>query len=261
MSGTIFIISLTSANSTYSAALRQLDQQHQNDGEKDARTRRREKDRGKVKVDDDEPVSISSSTAESDCVEKPGDTQCTEDIQDAASSSQGWQKDAVLDVGTRKLVASRNSETEGSDKVWPHSLQQTTIYVLRIEKVFLDRETKIWQMKDLDVNTALWGRFMSVTLQAAVHLGKDYREILRSTKNQPKKSLRQLFQVTERLITDQRDYWTDNDWLAAACVERDNSADWESCSVCNCQNLRLFRLSAMSGRYQYWTSQSMGKQD
>ena len=44
---------------------------------------------------------------------------------------------------------------------------------------------------------------MSVTLQAAVPLGKDYTENLRSTKNQPKKSLRQLFQVSERLITDQ----------------------------------------------------------
>ena len=44
---------------------------------------------------------------------------------------------------------------------------------------------------------------MCVTLQAAVHLGKDYTENLRSTKNQPLKSLRQLFQVTERLITGQ----------------------------------------------------------
>ena len=44
---------------------------------------------------------------------------------------------------------------------------------------------------------------MSVTLQAAVHLGKDHTKNLRSSKNQPKKSLRQLFQVTERLITDQ----------------------------------------------------------
>ena len=54
------------------------------------------------------------------------------------------------------------------------------------------------QMKDLDVNTTIWGIFMSVTLQAAVHHGKDYTEYLRSTKNQPKNSLRQLFQVTER---------------------------------------------------------------
>ena len=44
---------------------------------------------------------------------------------------------------------------------------------------------------------------MSVTLEAAVHFGKDYSENLRSTKNQSLRSLRQLFQVTGRLITDQ----------------------------------------------------------
>ena len=59
------------------------------------------------------------------------------------------------------------------------------------------------QMNDLDVNTATWSIFMSVTLQAAAHLGTDYTENLRSTKNQPKKSLRQLLQGTGRLITDQ----------------------------------------------------------
>ena len=58
------------------------------------------------------------------------------------------------------------------------------------------------QMKNLDVNTAKWDIFMSVTLQAAVHLGKEYKENLRSTENQTKKSLRQLFQVTQKLITD-----------------------------------------------------------
>ena len=59
------------------------------------------------------------------------------------------------------------------------------------------------RMKDLDVNTAIWGIFMSVTLQAAVHLGQDYTGHLRSTENQPLKSAKQLFQTTERLIKDQ----------------------------------------------------------
>ena len=59
------------------------------------------------------------------------------------------------------------------------------------------------QLKDVDVNTAACFFFTSVTLQAAVHLGKHYADNLRSTKNQPKNSLRHLFQVTERLITDQ----------------------------------------------------------
>ena len=70
------------------------------------------------------------------------------------------------------------------------------------------------QIKDFDVNTAIWGIFMSVTLQAAVHLRKDCKEKLRSTKNQHKKSLRELFQVTERLITDQTEFTglTTIDW-------------------------------------------------
>ena len=42
---------------------------------------------------------------------------------------------------------------------------------------------------------------MSATLQAAVHLGVDNTGNLRSNTNQSEKSLRQLFQVTERLIT------------------------------------------------------------
>ena len=44
---------------------------------------------------------------------------------------------------------------------------------------------------------------MNVTLQAAVHLGRDYMENQRFTKNQLPKSVKQLFHVTERLIQDQ----------------------------------------------------------
>ena len=44
-------------------------------------------------------------------------------------------------------------------------------------------------LNDLDVNTVVWCIFMSVTLQAAVHLGQDYSGNLRSTKNQPLKSV------------------------------------------------------------------------
>ena len=58
-------------------------------------------------------------------------------------------------------------------------------------------------LKDVDVNTVIWCIFMSVTLQAAVHLGQDYSQNLRSTKNQPLKSVEQLFQTTEKLIKDQ----------------------------------------------------------
>ena len=83
-------------------------------------------------------VSTSSSTVQNTVAfEQPWDTQSTllknwsstrkrdarEFNRDAASSSQGWQKGSVLDVNTRRLVASGNSDTEGKDKIWIHRLR------------------------------------------------------------------------------------------------------------------------------------------
>ena len=103
-----------------------------------------------------------------------------------------------------KFVASRNSENQGKDKIWPHNLHTSTDCVPHMDKVFpIVRQRYVLspkdKVKDLDVNAAICFIFMSVTLQAAVHLGKDSTESLRSAKNQHKKSLRQLFQVTEKL--------------------------------------------------------------
>ena len=53
-------------------------------------------------------------------------------------------------------------------------------------------------IENLDVNAIKWRMFMSVTLQAAVHLGKD-------DENQPKRTLKQLFNITEKLIRDQKE--------------------------------------------------------
>ena len=58
-------------------------------------------------------------------------------------------------------------------------------------------------LKDLDVNTTTGSIFMSVTLQAAVHLGWDFSLNVRSVKNQSSKSVEQLFRTTEKLIKNQ----------------------------------------------------------
>ena len=76
------------------------------------------------------------------------------------------------------------------------------------------------------MNAAIWSIFLSVTLQAAVYLGTDSTENLRSIKNQPKKNLRQLFQATQKLITDQTEITgiTTIDWRQRMYVERDDLA-------------------------------------
>ena len=151
---------------------------------------------------------------------------------------------------------SGNSEPKAMTKIWPHqspyfnkSCADHLENVFSIVRQRFTVSARRMKWRNLDVNTAVWGMFMSVTIQGAVHLGKDYTEFfLRYSKNQRKKSLRHPFQVIEKLNTDQTGI-TDHDWLAAICAERDDSGNWQSCSICNCQNLRLCRLSAMSGRH------------
>ena len=46
------------------------------------------------------------------------------------------------------------------------------------------------EMEGLDVNAAILGLFMNTTLQAPVHLGQDYDQILRFVKNHVWSSLK-----------------------------------------------------------------------
>ena len=61
--------------------------------------------------------------------------------------------------------------------VWTWAVQKT------VRKIYGRSPTD--NLSDLDVNTAIRYTFMSVTLQAAVHLGQDFSENLQSNKNQP----------------------------------------------------------------------------
>ena len=130
-----------------------------------------------------------------------------------------WQKDTEMDKSTRrlvatekdqelqnfhenlksrkKLVASGNSDIDGIGTIWAHSLHLSTAYVSPLEKVLSNVRQRYGRkpgdkMEDPNVNTIMWWMFMSVTLQAAVHLGKDYAENLHSVKNQPKRTLKQI---------------------------------------------------------------------
>ena len=95
--------------------------------------------------------------------------------------------------------------------MWPHNLH---LYVYacvpQLENVFSNVRQRYGlepgdRMEHLDVNAIIWGVFMSVTLQAAVYLGKDYSDSLHSIKNQSKRTLKQLLNVTEKLIRDQEE--------------------------------------------------------
>ena len=74
-------------------------------------------------------------------------------------------------------------------------------------------------MEELDVNTLIWGMFMIVTQQAAVHLGNVYFDNLHSTTNQPQRTVKQMFEVTSKLVREQTAIqgislidWQENSW-------------------------------------------------
>ena len=224
---------------------------------------------------------------------------------DAASSSQGWQRDAQLFLSTGKLEAtntdqnslnrreeslstlkpvammmnehqgcsgkSKVPEDSGGSKpksgIWPHHFHISLEYVPHMEKVFpvvrkiYDRKPTD-KLKDLDVNTAIWGVFMSVTLQAAVHLGRDYSMNLRSVKIQSSKSVEHLFRTTEKLVKEQTE-------IAALSTVDLKQPTWRESSlscdrvvrIMNSKTLRLFRLNALLGRHRSRTSSSLERQN
>ena len=71
-------------------------------------------------------------------------------------------------------ISEDSEESEPKSRIWPHRFRKSRDCVHHMERVF-SIERKIYdgkptdKMKDLDVSTAICF-FMSVTLQAAVHL-------------------------------------------------------------------------------------------
>ena len=80
------------------------------------------------------------------------------------------------------------------------------VYVPHLEKVYSNLRQKFDRepgdtIEDFDASSLIWRMFVSVTLNAAVHLGNDYLENSHSTKNQLQ--VKQLFDVT-KLTMDQK---------------------------------------------------------
>ena len=180
---------------------------------------------------------LKASSRQIGCSVKPDVRSKRNSNPDASSSSQGWQKDALLDVCTGKPVATgkdqeslnfpepicsprlrRVSRKPGNSRNFrrlgnrrqnfaTQSPYFNKLCVLRMEKVFsIVRQryglSPMDQLKNLDVNTAIWVYSCLPLFKLQFILVKN---IGKSSiyKNQPKTSLRQLFQVTQRLITDQ----------------------------------------------------------
>ena len=59
--------------------------------------------------------------------------------------------------------------------------------------------------KDSDEHSVIWGMFMSATLQASVFMVKNYSDNWHSTKNTKDLTMKQMFDTSEKLVSEQSD--------------------------------------------------------
>ena len=119
--------------------------------------------------------------------------------ENTASSSQVWHSDANT-ITTNKTI---------DTKLFHHNFQISNVDHLK--KVYSNVRLKLSrpqgdEMLDIDVNAMISGIFASATVKAAVHLGQDYQENLRTTKNNTDfKKVQTLFDISQKLIPNQKD--------------------------------------------------------
>ena len=119
-------------------------------------------------------------------------------------------------------------------KIWTSTTRTTrtgrTISAyLELTYQTLRKSTRIWDNKSNASQKTKWRismwirwygeRSMLVTQHAAVHLGNDYLENLHSTKNQSQRTMKQLFEVTRKLVSEQTEIqgvsltdWQEKSW-------------------------------------------------
>ena len=88
--------------------------------------------------------------------------------------------------------AAKGSDIVDVDSKEPKNFQSSVAYVPHLEKVQSKLRQKIGRKSgddtnNLDTNSLIWGMFMSATLDAGAHLGRDYLENLHSIKKKKKK--------------------------------------------------------------------------
>ena len=219
-------------------------------------------------------VSTSSSTVHSPiahCIEKPGDSQSTlsNRLVKYRETCPDRRRPGTPELSWRigEYVETRRFRKLGNRMQWQSLATQSPCYnklcAAHEEGFSIVRQrygcSPTDRMKNLVMNTAIWSFFYVCHSSSC----SSSRKRLHRKSGVYQESLLEIFETfssdSEVVITDQTEGTglTTIDWQQF--MWRDDSVNWQSCSICNCQNLRLFWLSAMSGRYPWRTSQKHGK--
>ena len=131
-------------------------------------------------------------------------------------SSHEWKSDELMEDRTGRPVVTAqhtdsfivendkiNSYTEAESEM---SLESTS-FLHRVNDQVRKRQNQSSKdaTKDSDKHSVIWRMFMSSTLQASVFMVNNYSDNLHSIKNTEDLTMKQMFDISEKLITEQSD--------------------------------------------------------
>ena len=133
---------------------------------------------------------------------------------DKTWSSQEWKSDELMEHRTGRPVV--NAQHTDRFIVENDKMNSYTEAELSLEsRSFLHRvNDQVWKRqnqsskdatKDSDKHSVMCGMFMSSTLQASVFIGKNYSDNWHSIKNTEDLTMKQMFDISQKLITEQSD--------------------------------------------------------
>ena len=135
---------------------------------------------------------------------------------DKTWSSQEWKSDELMDDRTGQPVVTAqhtdrfiiendkmNSYTEAESEL---SLGSRSFLHRKNDQVRKrQKQSSTYALKDSDNHSVIWWMFMSSTLQASVLMEKNYSDNWHSIKNTEDLTMKQMFDISEKLVSEQSD--------------------------------------------------------
>ena len=126
-------------------------------------------------------------------------------------------------------VCSQSTRTDSLLKttIWELSLKSRS-FLLRVNDQVRERQKQSSKdaTEDSDKHSLIWRMLMSSTLQASVFMRKSYSDNLHSIENTEDLTMKQMFDISEKLISEQSDEiygvntinWEDSSWKHLSLV-------------------------------------------
>ena len=188
-----------------------------------------------MKTRSESQVPLSSWNEQQPRTERPvmlaSSSNSSEWNTDKTWSSQEWKSDELMEGRTgRPVLFAQHTDRFIVENDNMDSYTEAESDMSFKSRSFLHRvndQVRKWQYqslkdaaKDSDKHSVMWWMFMSSTLQASVFMVKNYSDSLHSIKNTEDLTMKQLFDISEKLISEQSDE-----------IYEVNTINWEDSSL------------------------------